>query len=738
MRKLLLVIASFFFSLAFSQEKKSTEPKIGLVLSGGSAKGFAHIGVLKAIEESGLELDYIGGTSMGAVIGGLYASGYNAQQVDSIIMSIDFTKMLTDDIDRKYLSFFDKKHNEKYVFQLPVKGLKIGLPLALSKGQCTYNRLSELFHHVDHIQDFAKLPIPFFCMATNIETGKQVEMNTGSLPLAIRSSASLPTLLIPSKIDSLTLIDGGISNNFPVKEMRKKGIDYVIGIDVQGNLKKEDNLDSAVKIVDQIINFQLYGKDSTYYKNEVDLYIHPNVEDFSVIDFKRKREIINAGYLKAKSNIAHFKELAKHQKKKRRKELPIVDTKKYNINSYKILGAKNYTRRFIRGKLNIKKGQKTSLQEFNNNINYATTTNNFNSIHYSFNEKDSIVDLKINLTENKNNQFLKLGAHYDALYKLAGLINYTHKHFLLQNDILSVDFAFGDNLKYDMNYFIDNGNFLGYGIHARYNQLSTTVNATNFVTSDINQINLQHDDFTNHIYAKGNLDNKYAISFGVEHKHIISYTNNFSSVDDENRTVFDNSHYLNLVANLEADTYDNKNFPTKGVLIDASFRYFLHSNDFGNNFSPFSQVRLKMEGTWTISNRWSFMGQTDGALSFTDTTLENFNYLLGGYGHNFINNFVPFYGYSFAELKGNSYLKILGNFRFRLFKKNYIDFSTNYGLVTSDIIDFLKEDSFFKIARTGYAIGLSSDTFIGPIEIKYTWSPENSYNKIFISAGFWF
>ncbi|MGY6649350.1 patatin-like phospholipase family protein [Wenyingzhuangia sp. IMCC45574] len=734
MKKLLIFLTILFNTFLQAQEKA---PKIGLVLSGGSAKGFSHIGVLKAIEESGLELDYIGGTSMGAVVGALYASGYTAKQMDSIFMAIDFPKMLTDDIDRKYYSYFDKKNEQKYLFTLPIKGFKVGVPIALSKGQNTYNKLSELFHHVDGISDFSKLPIPFFCIATNIETGKQVEINTGSLPLAIRSSASLPTLLTPSKIDSLTLIDGGIANNFPVNEMRAKGMDYVIGIDVQGHLKKPETLDSAVKVIDQIVNFQLYGKDSTYFKSQVDLYMHPNVKDFSIIDFKRKREIIDSGYEKAKQYIATFKKLAQNQRKKEKKKV-VIDTKEYTIDTLKINGARSYTRRYIRGKLNIKKGTKVSLQEFNDNINYATTTNNFNSLYYRFKEKDSTVSLNINLSQNSNNKSLRLGAHYDAIYKLAGLVNYTQKHLFLQNDILSADFIFGDNLRYNINYFIDNGLFLGYGIYSRFNQLGVTVKGTNFVSANINQFNLEHEDFTNYIYTQGNYDNKYAISFGIEHKYINSYTNNFSSERDQDKTIFDNSHYLNLVGKIEADTYDKKSFPNKGVLLDISWRYFMLSTDFSETFSPFSQIRVKTEGIWTISNRWSFMGHVDGAISFTDTTLENFNYLLGGYGENFINNFVPFYGYSFAELEGNSYLKTLGNFRFRFHKKNYLDFSANYGIVTNNILDFLANESFFDNARTGYAIGISSDTFIGPLEIKYTWSPENRYDRVLISAGFWF
>ncbi len=738
MAKKILFFILFLSQLTIGQNLEETtsnkSKKIGLVLSGGGAKGFAHIGVLKALDEANVKVDYIGGTSMGAAMGALYASGYSGQQIDSIIMSINFMEMLTDKIDRKYHSFFDKKNNEKHLLSLPVKGFTPKLPIALSKGQNTYNKLSELYHHVDHITDFSKLPIPFFCIVTNIETGKAIEINSGSLPLAIRSSASLPTLLAPSTIDSLVVIDGGISNNFPIDEMRKKNIDFIIGVDVQGSLKEHKELDSALEVVDQIINFQLYGNEFTE-QEKINLYLHPDVAKFGLVDFDKKREIIDAGYAIAKKQLNKLQQLAETHPKKQTKT-PLLDTQKHIVNHIRINGAKNYTYKYIKGKLNLKKGKKITLQEFNENINYLTATNNFKSLHYNFKEKDSIVDIDLKLSQNKTSKFLKLGAHFDPLYKLSGLLNYTHKHFLFRNDILSADFAFGDNTRYEINYFIDNGRFLGYGIKARFNQFET--NVKNNLFQNANLINFEFEDFTNYIYTQGDINHKYAITAGLEHKHIRSFTDNFSSIEDDERTFFDDSHYLNILAKLEIDTYDKKSFPNKGVLVKATWRSFLTSSDFGKKFKPFSQLRLLSEGRWTLSNSFSFFGQLDGALSFTNRTLDNFNYALGSYGQNFINNFVPFHGYAFSQAEGNSFLKTAGSFRYRFLKKNYVDFTTNFALVTDDVIDFLRHESFFKNAISGHSIGLSSDTFLGPFELRYAWSPENKFDAIYFSAGFWF
>ena len=150
---------------------KKDKPKIGVVLSGGGAKGLAHIGVLKVLEEAGVEISYIGGTSMGAIVGGLYASGYSANELDSIFNSLDADALLRDYTPRGSKNFFEKRNDEIYALTLPFKNFRIGFPTALSKGLYNYTTVNRLTNHVRHIRDFDNLPIPFVCIATDVETG---------------------------------------------------------------------------------------------------------------------------------------------------------------------------------------------------------------------------------------------------------------------------------------------------------------------------------------------------------------------------------------------------------------------------------------------------------------------------------------------------------------------------------------------------------------------------------------
>ena len=260
-------------SILFSQQK---QPKVGLVLSGGGAKGFAHIGVLKAIDKAGVQIDYVGGTSMGAIIGGLYAAGYSANQIEGIILKTDFLKLLRDKLPRNSETFFEKEFGEKTFISLPVNKGKIGLPRAISKGQNVLNLLLELLDAKDGNQDFSKLSIPFFCIATDVEDGSPVLLEKGYLPIALRASASFPTLLNPVEIDGELLVDGGIANNFPVTVMKRKGMDLIIGVDVEGRLFQKEKINSVVALLNQIMSFQMYRKSDEEIK-KLDVHIHPEI-----------------------------------------------------------------------------------------------------------------------------------------------------------------------------------------------------------------------------------------------------------------------------------------------------------------------------------------------------------------------------------------------------------------------------------------------------------------------------
>jgi NTE family protein len=728
MKKGITIFCLLVSMIVFSQKN---QPKVGLVLSGGGAKGFAHVGVLKAIEKSGIQIDYIGGTSMGAIVGGLYASGYSVLEIEKIIIETDFYALLQDINPRRSKPFFEKENGEKHAIVLPVNDGKIGLPKGVSKGQNILNFLTELLSPVDTISDFSKLPIPFFCIATDVETGNQVKLTKGFLPLALRASGSFPTLLNPIEIDHKLLIDGAVANNFPVDEMQKTGVDIIIGVDVQDKLFKKDNIKSALDLLNQISSYQMYKKMPEQISN-TDVYIHPEIFDYSVVSFDKSKEILKKGIDKGLEFMSVFDSISKLQTHKKPVRKITKTIRNFVISTIEINGNNNHTRAYVLGKLKIKEGDSISRLNFSKSINYLSSTDNFQIIDYNFIDEGSDKKLILNVKESSQNATVRLGLHYDFVYKSGVLLNYNHKNFLIKNDALSLDLVVGDRLRYNLEYFVDNGFYYSYGFSSRFNNFRENIKPVQ--SSNVSKIDLQYTDFTNTVYLQTTFDRKFAFGLGLEHKNLTLKTETITNADNTS-FVFDESDYFNAFSYLKLDTYDDINYPTKGVNFDASFRWYLWSSDFNNDFVQFSQVKGKLGFAKTFFDDFTFQYISEGGFTLGEVTSTSFDFLLGGYNKNFINNFVSFYGYDINALSNQSFLKSLINIRYKVFKNNYISFLANYARVAENV---LKKGDLFVDTKSGYAFGYSVDTLIGPIDLKYSWSPDTKNHFWYFNLGFWF
>ena len=723
----MLLICSFWVAMSQEQQAKDNPPKIGLVLSGGGAKGLAHIGVLKVIEEAGIRIDYIGGTSMGAVIGGLYASGYTAQQIDSVFNATNFDELLSDFVPRSYKNFYEKKNDEMYAISLPFDKFRIGVPTSFSKGAYLYSLLNRLTYKVRHVNDFNKLPIPFLCIATNIETGEEVLLNQGYLAQTILASATFPTLFSPVEINGKLLVDGGVSNNYPIDEVRKLGADIIIGVDVQDGLKNRSALRDATRILVQITNLQMIEK-MIKKKEQTDIYIKPNIEDYSVISFSSGDSIIKRGQEASYEVFDQLKKLGTGYKKRQMfKSVP--DTLKFvdiNVNELK-----NYTRSYVLGKLQFKTDTKITYDDLKIGIDNLNVTGNFSAINYTIEKCDDEKDiLNLSLIENPNKTYLKFGLHYDSLYKSALLTNITQKKLLLKNDILSLDLALGDNFRYNLDYYVDNGFHFSFGFKSRLNQFNRNVSSDDrFLDLEINSLNIDFLDFTNQVYLQTIFDKKFLIGGGLETKYLKIESNTTSYVVEDN-------DYLSVFGYLKYDSFDDRYFPTKGEFFNAELQSFLYSSNTFNNFERFSIAKGEASIARTFYKIATVKLSSEAGLSFKGRSTPSFNFLLGGYGFNQINNFQPFYGYDFLSFEGNSYIKSTGTIDVEFYKNNHINFSANYANIGNDL--FLSKDWISTPKYSGYAVGYALESILGPIELKYSWSPELSKGFTWLSIGFKF
>jgi len=732
----LLSVCCLLPSISKAQDTiKKTRPKIGLVLSGGGAKGFAHIGVLKVLEQAGVKIDFIGGTSMGAVVGGLYASGYSATQIDSIFHNTNFDELLQDYIPRSSKNFYEKRNDEMYALSLPFRKFKLGMPVALSKGMYNYNLLSKLTHNVRYIKDFNKLPIPFFCIATDIEKGEQVVLNSGYLAQAMLASSAFPSLFSPVEIDGKMLIDGGVVNNYPVEEIRKLGADIVIGVDVQDDLKDRNSLNDATKILVQITNLDMIRSMKDKIK-DTDIYIKPEVSEFGVISFNEGKAIIKKG---EEATNAKLEQLIKLIEVPNDFKIESVSVKQDSllIKTIEVNKLDNYTRAYVLGKLQIKNRNKISYDDLKTGINNLDANQNFSRISYTFEENKDGDILKLNLTENKTRTFLKFGLHYDDLYKSALLVNITQKKSLFKNDVVSLDVGLGDNFRYNLDYYIDNGFYWSFGLKSRYNAFNRNL-TTDFKNRELltqlglSTINIDFSDLTNQAYLQTVFIQKFLIGAGIEYKYLKIKSENLS----ETSPFIENSSYTSIFGYMKYDSYDNTLFPKKGLLFSGDFQSFLYSTNYTNDFSRYSIVKGEIGIVETIFNKATVKLQSDLGFTFGNNSVSFFDFFLGGYGFNTINNFKHFYGYDFLSISGNSYIKTCFTFDYEIFKKNHINFAANYANVEDNLFE---TGNWLSTPRySGYALGYALESRVGPIEVKYTWSPEIKTSYVFLSAGFWF
>jgi len=724
------------------------ELKVGLVLSGGGAKGLAHIGALKVIEDSGVQIDYIAGTSMGAIVGALYASGYRANELDSIFRQINFNSLIQDDFSRSSKTFYEKEDAERYAISLPFDGYKISFPQAISGGQKVYNELVSLLYHVKDVRDFNQLPIPFFCMATDIENGTAIRLDNGYLPEAIMASGTFPSLFEPMELDGKLLIDGGVLNNYPIAELKSLGANFIVGVDVQHDLSSRASLGSATDILLQINNFRTAEAMKTK-SNDTDIYIRPNMAPYSVIDFDRGVEIVaegaRAAFLKEKALI----ELSKKQlKRKLKDQTPLWNTYRkdtLNITYIEVNGMVNYSDDYVKGKLRFKEGDQIKFEDLKRGINNLAATNNFNTIRYELIEKTTGLGLILNLKESDNKTNIRFGAHYDKLYKSAALVNITQKNFLRKDDVLSLDFIFGDYLRYQIDYYVDKGFNWSFGLRSKLNDFNFDIPykvlEKNFRLPDdpnLNTVNMDFTDFTNQFYLQTVYKNAFSISLGLEHKWIKYSSDTFlqESTQTNNSSVLtlEKSHYASVYGQLRFDTLDDFFFPSKGFYLETDFHTYFLSSDFNGTFNPFSIFRSKAIAALNFTKNWSFVLAPEVGIKSGSSGTKSLDFALGGLGAPQINNFIPFLGYDFIAIPGDSFLKMKATLDFEITPKNHFIVAANIAKVTDDILrpgSFKRAPSYF-----GYGLGYGFESIIGPMQMMYTKSPLNGNGSVFFSLGF--
>jgi NTE family protein len=396
--------------------------KVGVALSGGAARGLAHIGVLQVLEEVGVPVDVITGTSMGSVVGGLYAVGYTAAQLDTIVRKEDWYRLLTDPVDRRDLAVDRKFTEDHYLITLPIHRGGITLPKSVVPGQRVSQLLTRLTWSAHPIRDFRALPIPFAAVATDLETSKAVVLDHGFLPDAIRASMALPSVFAPVELADTAHIDGGVIRNLPAQDARALGADVLICSDVTDPLEPRDSIVSLLDVLVQSVSFRVWDSEAEQ-RSKCDVLILPDVRGFSTFGFARARDVIARGEAAARAALPEIEAAlasGRVTRPARPVRTPLVEPESVLVAGVTFDPAGLVPAGFLARALGVSPGTWVSRGTLDQRMSRLYATGLFEGVGYRLEQGD----LTVLLRERSGGRF-GLGLRYDSRYKASVLLSST-------------------------------------------------------------------------------------------------------------------------------------------------------------------------------------------------------------------------------------------------------------------------------------------------------------------------
>jgi len=717
-------------------------PKIGLVLSGGGAKGIAHIGVLKVLEELGIRPDYIAGTSMGSIVGGLYAIGYSVAELDSITTRMDWSEVLSDNISLYEVSMEEKAHFNNYISEFTFDENKgLSLPSGLIQGQKVHTKFSSLAWRVAGISDFDDYPIPFRCVATNLLSGKPVVFSEGDLVSALRASMSIPSVFAPVKKDSLLLIDGGVTRNYPVEEVIRMGADIVIGVYVGTKRQiKEDELQSLIDILGHT-GFLGGVKDSEEQMKLVDIEIIPDMTKYGSDNFSKAEGIIEEGKKAAIAMLPKLEALAESQKQYEKspiKTLPSNDSLKFS--SIVFRGNKNTRSELLYDLSSLEPNIWYKPADINRAIERLYGTGYFDKVTYHIvYDEDSLYMLTFNCAE-KAKGAIKFAVKYDSYFGPAIRLNMTLKNTILKNDKLFVPVEISPNPYAKVYYQKSMNNFKHFSVFcygsAEGNEVPFYSNSDT-INVRIGKMYQSYLSGSAGVSISGNTRNLASIEWQWNYCRQ-AYKEGLNQQLNLKYQEFQN---YKLSVAYEYNSYDRRYFPNYGR--DLEFRatttikplqktFYLRDSTIKQvQTDEYHQVFFRYTRVYCLG-ALHIMPQFITAYTWGDPQNMDY-YFLGGDAHMNRYHLLSFYGYKGYKLSADAfYIGSLEMYQ-EVGNQVFISCGANYARFYTEIDEELKD--FRKGNYYGGMLGLGMLTKIGPIWGKWSQVPGKE-GMLLINLGF--
>ncbi len=601
-RSISLFILVMFVCNVFAQQDTS---KVALVLSGGGAKGFSHIGVLKALEENNIPIDYIAGTSMGAIVGGLYASGYSPEEIEGLMTSPQFMEWASGEINKDFIHYYKKPDPNSSSVSIPFtinKGFDAHLPLVLVPSHVMDYTFMELFAGPSAAADydFNKLFIPFRCVAADIEANEEVVFKDGQLGDALRASMAVPFYFSPVKLNGKLLFDGGMYNNFPVNVAKKEfKPDIFIGSKSASNFKppKEDD------VISQLQNMLMEKVDYDYIPGP-GVIISPDLGQMNVTDFSRAKEFIDSGYVHTMNQIELISSLLERRSDPeilRKRRLEFYDKKpKVYIDSININGVNQLQAEYINKHIQTPDRKLITLNEFKNNYYGLIADEKIRSVYPRLTYNKLTGHYNLNLDVKRVDKYMvEFGGNLSSDAYYMGFIGLHYKHWGRIGVDYGAEFNFGRFYSaFALKTRIDFPSRLPFYVNLEYTgQVRDYFKNTSYFIDDIDPSFLVEREEYFRVALGIPLNNQSKLLGGFTFgrlKDEYYQTNNFTSSDKSDKTRFD---FFSPYLKYEYNTLNAKSFPKDGMKISASFRYVWGNEDHSpgkeldNNIIRFSENR---------------------------------------------------------------------------------------------------------------------------------------------------
>lgn len=721
---------------AVSAAPPRQRPKVGLVLSGGGAKGMSHIGALKVIEELGIPIDYVVGTSIGSIIGGFYALGYQAGELDSLVRAQDWDLLMKDPVGRRSVAYSYKEDNDRFILSIPFKkheklpkesadatkgqqDLLRNMPGALVEGQNLDQLFTKLSVGYQNDIDFDTLPIPFACVAVDLNTKEEVVFRSGDIVTAIRSSMSIPGYFAPVRIGDQYLIDGGMLNNLPVDVVRQMGADYVITIDLHRFKKSRPDTEQTIPEMIATMLSMMNGEKYQSGRNASDILIEPNTSAYGVLAFDERSvsALIDSGAVAAARVLPQLRSLADHLQTypdtQRQRPPHAIDLNRtpIRISHIQIHGGGPKEMEWILAKIGIAPGQWVTGSDMDRAMDFIYNTRCFTKASYDVvGTEEEGYSLNINLEPQRIHE-ASIGFRFDSEEMASILLGLSLNKRKLFGHKFDFETELGAHANARIGYGYTFHNLTRLNVSAAWRQMtvdfynpfpSQKKKAYSYLLnySDRYQVFSAETDYQ--ITGWRNAD----IRFGARYDYYLCQTIYAGDTPAQVASPVPAQAWKGFV-NWKFDSMDNSYFPTRGLKID------LHAAVHNSPESWFEEGRIDIKAALPLGNRVTLIPQTYNRWMFGSLPRYYRNNIGGLMQGRYAPWHLPFAGINHAHSAQDRVDIVRADLSVNLFRQHYLILTGNY---------LYEWDEDYYADNVGFAAGYAVNTLIGPVRFVAHWS----------------